>query len=330
MSNSAANTISEFIRLRLNRRSVAFFLCLILSCLFWLLTSLSKEYVDEVSIPVTYENMPENLLLVNEPTTEVTAEVKGFGFDLLWHMLELEKVQIPILANPSSLPSVRKNGQEVHYVLTSEKTGRMTSIGDDQLEILKISPDTLFLKFETLFTKTVPVRLNADISFLKQYGMTEEPLTEPATIQLSGLREAIDTIRFVLTEKQTWTDLDESLTVEVPLLEVLNSRVVRYSHQTVQVAVNVVEYTEGAVIVPIEVEADDAALVKVYPSEVELRYQVPLADYDGISADQFTAMVQLNATTKGQQLLAVQVVNYPSVVRQVRVNPSQVEYIVQK
>lgn len=330
MSNSAATTILEFLKPRLNRRSVAFFLCLVLSGLFWLLTSLSKEYVDEVRIPVTYEDMPENLLLVNDPTVEVTAEVKGFGFDLLWHMLDLEKVRIPVLANPASLPSVKKGGSEVHYVLTAEKTGRMSEIGDDQLEILKISPDTLFLAFKPLYTKSVPVKLSAEISFVKQFGMTDEPTIEPALVELSGLREAIDTIHFVITERQTWTNLDESITAEVPLVSMADSKLVQFSHSSVQVAVNVVEYTEGVVNVPLTVEVENAATVKVYPSEVELRYQVPLSDYDRVAADQFEAVVRLNADAKGQRLLAVEVVNAPSSVRQVRVNPAQVEYIVQK
>ncbi|MFM1876740.1 MAG: hypothetical protein RL266_2477 [Bacteroidota bacterium] len=330
MSSSAATNIVEFLKLRLNRRSVAFFLCLVLSGLFWLLTSLSKEYVHEVRIPVVYENMPENMLLVNEPTAEVKAEVQGRGFDLLWHMLNLEKVEIAILANPSVLPSIRKDRINMHYALTAEKTGLMTSMGDDQLDILRISPDTLFLHFRPLFTKTVPVRLRADISFVKQYGMTEKPTIEPESIVLSGLREALDTIEFVMTEKQNWNNLDESLTAEVPLVSWTNSRVVRYSQESVQVALNVQEYTEGMVKIPVTVETANAASVKVYPGEVELRYQVPLSEYDRISADQFQATVRLDIDAKGLRLLSVEVTRSPISVRQVRVIPEQVEYIVQK
>ena len=87
MSTSLTNKIIQFVQPRLNRRSVAFVLCVLLSGLFWLLTSLSKEYVDEVDIPVAYRNLPDNLLIANEPTILVRAKVKGLGFDLLWHWL---------------------------------------------------------------------------------------------------------------------------------------------------------------------------------------------------------------------------------------------------
>ncbi len=322
-------SIIEFLKPRLNRRSVAFLLCLLLSGLFWLLSSLSKEYVDEVSIPVVYENLPENLIVINEPTSTVTAEVKGFGFDLLWHWLSFEKIQITVSANPASLRSFRNQGEKVHYLLTQNKTGKVSSLDDEQLEVLKISPDTLFLEFKPLFSKIIPVRLDAEISYLKQFGPEGDPIIEPSTIEVSGLKEMVDTMYYLKTEKQQWANMDESLTAEVPLVKPDNQRLIRYSQPTVQVAVNVVEFTEGSVLVPIQVEGQHATEVKVYPSEVEVKYQVPLSDYELITKEMFRAYVKLDQNSD-QQLLVVELDEAPVQVRQTRIHPSRVEYIVQK
>ncbi|MCB9187016.1 MAG: YbbR-like domain-containing protein [Flavobacteriales bacterium] len=328
MSKKTVVEFVDFLKPRLNRRSVAFLLCILLSALFWLLTSLSKEYVDEVIIPVEYENLPENLLIVNEPIAAVTAEVQGFGFDLLWHSLRLDKVQITVPANPSSLPSVKRGGEEIHFLLTQERTGKM-SIGDDQLVVLKIYPDTLFIKFKPLFIKTVPVKLDADLSFAKQFGLISSPVVDPDTITVSGLQSEVEQIEFVATEHQSWTDLRESLTVEVPLNQIRNSRLVRYSHDQVQVAVNVTEFTEGSVSIPVNINAHNPESVKVYPSEVEVKYQVPLADYDKITPEMFRASVQVEEN-RNDQLLVVQLDETPVQVRQTRVNPPHVEYILQR
>ena len=329
MSNSATTSIIDFLRLRLNRRSVAFFLCLILSGLFWLLTSLSKEYIDEIQIPVTYLRLPENLLVVNEPTDIVSAQVKGFGFDLLWHWFNFEKLQIEVVANPSELTSTTKGGDEVHYILTEQKTGKLSDLGDKQLEILKISPDTLFLKFKPLYSKSIPVKLDAEVSYLKQYGLDGEPIVDPSVIEVSGLKEMVSEIEVVLTEKQLWTDLDESISEEVVLINEYDSRLVRYSQEKVQVAINVVEYTEGSVVIPITVKAGNRS-VKVYPNEVELKYQVPLSDYDQITSEMFEVEVVLDAESEKRNMLTVNLVKSPSLVRQVRFTPVQVEYIVQQ
>ncbi|MCB9191080.1 MAG: hypothetical protein H6602_05415 [Flavobacteriales bacterium] len=329
MSKLDATTVFEFIEARLNRRSVAFFLCLMLSGLFWLLTSLSKEYVDEIEIPISYNDLPENLLLVNEPTAVVTAEVKGFGFDLLWHWLNFEKINVNVTANPTSLGTVRKAGELMHFVLTSEKTGKLNDLGNDQIEILRIYPDTLFLQFKPLYTRSIPVKLDAEISLMKQYGADGEPVIEPAEIEVSGLKEIVSGIDHILTEKQSWTDLDESVTAEVALINELDTKLVKYSQNTVQVAVNVVKFTEGSVTIPIQVKAGDRS-VKVYPSEVEITYQVPLTDYENIQPGMFEAEVVLDAQSEKQSLLTVTLTKSPDRIRQVKLDPLQVEYIVQQ
>jgi hypothetical protein len=328
MSNSGAAKILDYLQPRLNRRSVAFLLCLLLSSLFWLLISLSKEYTDEINIPVVYENVPENLLIANIPEEAVSAEVRGFGFDLLWHMMDLETVKIRVSANPASLPSLKRNGEEYHYLLSSERTGKLSNIGDDQLEVLRIWPDTLFVKFKPLYSKKVPVDLDADITFEKQFGSINQPVIEPDSVTLIGPEEEVNKISMIVTEKQSWSDLDESLTEEVNLILSDQSSLVKFSSEKVQVTVTVVEFTEGSVTIPLEVNAPNASSVKVFPSQVEVRYQVPLSEYDNMHEGMFKASVTLG--DKDETMLAVNLDEYPAKVKQLRIIPSQVEYIIQQ
>lgn len=329
MSDQAATPILEFLKARLNRRSVAFFLCLLLSGLFWLLTSLSKEYVNKIEIPVTYQNLPENQLLVNEPATIVTAEVRGFGFDLLWHWLSIETVEIEVVADPSVLKSYVRSGEKTHYVLTEKKTGKISDLGDKQLEILGISPDTLYLKFQPRYSKKVPVRLNAEITYEKQFGADGQPIIEPAEIEVAGLKEIVSGIEEIVTEPQSWQDLDESITAEVRLVNEHDPKQVVYSEEEVSVAINVAEFTEGTVTIPISVNSGRKT-VTVFPNQVEVKYQVPLSDFDAIKPEMFSAEVLLNKQSEKQSLLTVDLTNVPKQVRQVRLNPVQVEYIVQQ
>lgn len=330
MSNSIAARIWGAIEPRLNRRSVAFLLCLLLSGLFWLLTSLSKEYVDEVRIPIHYNGIPEDVLVVNEPTQFVTAEVKGFGFDLLWNWLQIEAIDLPIDAIPSNLPTVTRQGVELHYFLTNSKNGKTIDAGDDQVQIISVRPDTVFLRFKPKFMKQVPVKLDATFSFQKQYGVVSEPVLVPDSVLITGPKEMVDTISFVFTEPQTYSELDESVTTEAKLKTFGGDKNLSLSHQSVQVEVNVVEFTEGTVTVPLNVITDLKVSVQVFPQEVELRYLVPLPDFDKIQPSQFQASVVLDDDTKNNSRLVVYVENQPTNVGQVRVNPPQVEFIIQK
>lgn len=330
MSNSVATRITNFIQPRLNKRSVAFSLCLLLSGLFWLLTSLSREYVDDISIPVVYKGVPDDMLLMNEPIATVNAEVKGQGFDLMWYWLQFEKLNIQVNTNPSDLPSIQKNGRVLHYILTSDKSGRFATMRSEQLDVLSVSPDTLFLKFAPKFIKQVPIKLNAEIVFQKQFGMVTDPILVPDSVLLIGAKEDIDTILFVLTEPQVWNNVNESLTAEVRLQHDQNIPSLRLSRTNVQVELNVVEFTEGSAMVPLTVLADDPEFVKVFPHEVEVTYQVPLVDYDKVNAEQFQVSVVVNDESVRHSSLIVQMDRKPEAVTQVRINPSQVEFIIQK
>jgi hypothetical protein len=330
MSKTVATSTRAYLLSKFNRRSVAFLLCLLLSGLFWLLMSLSEEYVNEISIPVVYNVPPEDVLVASELTSSVTAEVKGLGFDLMWYWLKFEQLEIPVATNPTELPSLNKNGVPIHYILTADKGIELAKMEDNQLTVLSVEPDTLFLKFVPKFIKQVPIQLNAEISFQKQFGMVSEPILIPDSILVIGAKEDVDTITFVVTEIQYWNDLNESLTNKVRLQKFTNLPFVTVSQENIDVEVNVVEFTEGSVTVPIQIVADNPESVKVFPHEVEIKYQVPLADYDKIRAEQFQVSVFLSENSLGQSSLLVNIDGKPQEVTQVRVSPAQVEFIVQK
>lgn len=330
MSQSATANIFQYLKLRLSRRSVVFVLCLLLSSLFWLLTSLSKEYVDQIVIPVKYTNVPEGTLIENKPIEFVNAEVKGFGFDLVWHWLQFEDNAISIQANPDNLKSLVKNGDEIHYVLTESKTGKLNKLDDEEIEVLKIEPDTLFLKFQPIHTKVVPVKLDISYSFVRQFGIDGEVITEPDSIRISGLESLVQEIGFVSTEMIEWSDLDESVSEEVELVVADDTRLVSFDRNSVQVTLNVQEFTEGTVTVPLSVNTDVNEVINLYPNKVEIKYLVSLADFDKITSDMFEARVTLKPESKEQKLLFVEITKYPLNIRQPRANPAKVEYILRK
>ena len=147
---------------------------------------------------------------------------------------------------------------------------------------------------------------------------------------LTGLREEIDTIDFVLTETQSWNELDASVSAEINLQNFDNLPLIQMSSSEVTVELKVVEFTEGTVSIPLNIISQNPGSVKVFPSIVDITYQVPLAAYDAISSDQFQASVVVDYLESGQSRLTVNVDRKPEHVKGLRINPSQVEFIIQK
>jgi hypothetical protein len=330
MSSLKAASILQFLRDRFNKRTLAFLACIVLSALFWLLTSLSKEYVGQIEIPIIYTDIPEDLVMVNEPVLKATAEVKGVGFDLLWHSFKLEEFELDVSVQPTKMKRTRKNGSEFRYVLTGNANGGLTSVYNDRFNILSVSPDTLFFEFKPKHSKVVPVVLNATMTFAKQFGTISAPQIEPDSVMIIGPKEMIDTISFVRTEHQKWNDLSESLNVEVKLQKARGLSVVQFDHEQVMVDLNVVEFTEGSVVVPLNVKAQNAKAVQVFPQSVEIKYMVALDQYDQVKAGQFQASVTVDGESAKNSRLMVTLNQFPEIVSQCRVLPAQVEFIIQK
>jgi len=302
--------------------------CLGLSSLFWLLTSLSKDYSEVIRIPVDYQNLPKDMLVINKPALYVEAEVKIFGFDLLWYWLQFDKAELLVEATPNKMRNIIRNGEKIHFVLVNEKKNRIVGDFDNQFQILNLSPDTLFVQLVPLFSKKVPVKLKAEILFEKQFGMVDNPNLLPDSILLSGAKKTIDTINAVHTELEIWKNLSESVTATLQLQKFDENLLVQFSENQVEVELNVVEFTEGRITLPVKIIAENPQRVKVFPQQVDLTYQVPLAAYENIKTEQFQVSVNVPQSASQELLrLTVNVDGQPSHVRQIRVNPPQVEFI---
>lgn len=330
MSSSKAASIFEFFNERFNKRTLAFLACIVLSALFWLLTSLSKEYVDQIDIPIVYSGLPDDLVIVNELVPKATAEVKGFGFDLIWHLFKFEEFSLDVTIDPKKMRRIRKNGVELRYLLTGNGNGGLTSVYNERFNILRVTPDTLFFEFRPKHSKLVPVVLDAEITFAKQFGTTTKAQLEPDSIVISGPKEMIDSINFIRTEPQQWNNLNESFSVEVKLQKAEALSIINYNHPVVLVDLNVVEFTEGSVVVPLNIKARDVRAIQVFPQSVEIKYLVALDQYDQVKVSQFKASVTVDDQSIKNSRLAVSLDEFPEMVSQVRVLPSQVEFIIQK
>ena len=314
---------------RLNRRTIVFIACVGLSGLFWILTALSKDFVEVIKIPISYKNVPTDRVVVDELTTHLDAEVKIYGFDLLWYWLSFEKIEVPINADPNNLRRVKRDGERVHIFLTDAQKSNVVADFDEQFQMLKLSPDTLFFKYRPLYKKLVPIKLEAKMEFKKQYGMIEKPVLSPDSVLVSGLKELIDTINYVSTESEQWKNLDESITTTLKLLSPEN-RLIELSVEEIELELNVIEFTEGKLSIPVEIHGVNNDRVKLYPNSVEVTYMVPLTQYDVVQANQFKVQVDLSGSKwKDLSRLSVSVTDYPEGIKQIRVHPPQVEFIIQ-
>lgn len=323
-----STTLQQLKKFKVTRKFWVYLSCLIISALFWLLTTLSKDYSTILYFPVEYVNLPEDKIVITPLPNHLGVEINSFGFNLLWHKLQGGLSPIEFDAD---IENMKNHGKENSYfIATSTKLAEISSQLDHELKVVSVNPDTIFFRFSQKAFKTVPVKPDYDVTFEKQYQLAQDVSVEPSTVQVSGPGVVIDTVSMIRTDKISLQNLSQSTVQEVKLL-MPKAPNVNLSAEVAQVSFPVEKFTESTSQVKIDIiNLPKGYKLKLFPEKVDIVYQLPLGRYEEAKAFKFKAHVDFDETKVESKKLSVIIDNAPDFVRAVRTVPETVEYIIQK
>ena len=305
-----------------------FFFFLLLSILFWFLTVMNKDYVTSISYPVRYIRFPEKKVLVNDIPDRLELTVNAGGYTLLRYKLQSRITPIIFDVNSFSLNTVLGDPSTL-YILTSYAKDRIARQLSSEIEILSISPDTLFFQFADKVSKKVRVEPDLDISFEKQYMQVGPYLIEPDSVTISGPKIMIDTIYVAKTVPVTMKDINKSFDME---LEMKPLHRIEFDPLEVWIQVPVEKFTEASVKVQIEViNMPDSMLLRPFPPTVTVSCQIGLSAYETLNEHLFRAVIDYaEADQMLGNKLQVKIIKKPMYIQSVNFTPKSVEYIVER
>jgi len=318
------------VKLKLDRRFLVFLFFLILSTIFWFLNELSKDNTTLIAYPVKYNNIPANKVLVRELPKEFNLLVRAGGFSLLKHKLTGRLTPIVFDISHYSYNISSDTSTSKFFILTSNSIARINQQFGSDLEVLDISPDTLVFEFDERYRKKVPVRSNIKVEFGKQYMPGGKIVSEPDSVTISGAGIVIDTIDFVETELQEFTEVEQDLQKNIGLIPIER---VDFSTRKVMINVPVERFTEARFNVPLDViNIPDTLVLKTFPGTINVTCRVPLSEYDKLTVNLFRAVVDYSVVESGNHTnkLKVKLTSAPDYVTNIQIYPISVEFIVEK
>lgn len=306
---------------------MTFIICLFISVFFWLLMTLSKEYTMTVRFPANYINLPTDKVISNNLPDDVEIEIRAKGFALLAYKFRKKHETVDIdMKDARTL-----NYKNIYYLLSNSRIDKIKPQFSNEIHILKINPDTIFINFNKKVSKQVPVNYNLSLLFNKQFNLTDSVTIQPAYITVSAESDVINKIDSVQTQHLTLRNLSNSTTVKLPLLKTPELKHVEFSHSYVTATVNVTKYTEASLELPVEVENLPAGYsFKTFPDKVTVKFNVAFKNYEKISPLNFRAVVDYKKIDKESNKLKIQLVKIPGGIRNVKLVTEKVEYIISK
>ena len=198
-----------------------------------------------------------------------------------------------------------------------------------EIQIINVSPDTLFFEFADIISKKVAVIPDLEINFEKQFMLKGKIETKPDSIVIIGPHTILDTINYVKTKYQSLSNINQSIKRNITIENIKN---VTYEQKRVLVSIPVEQFTEASLKVYIAViNLPDSLVLKTFPGYLTISYLVGLSDYEKVKPYLFKAVVDYNSIGNNMSnKLKVAIVKFPDYIASLKFYPKNVEYIIEK
>ena len=306
-----------------------FLICCGISLFIWFLIKMSDDYVGEIHIPLKYTNSPADKLLT-KADNEISIRLHATGGDLFSAKFLSGRKTLDV--NLSRLDVKKNRYFDNYYILSSQLRNQLSQRFDFAFTGFSISPDTLFLDFEEIISKSLPVIHELEIICKPQYQIYDSVKLMPSSIMVSGPASIIDTLSSISTVSKTLQSLDKTTEIRLPLVLPFNDSKVKFSETEVNVIINIEAFTESSINLNVNSLSDDSGInIQTFPEVVQLTYQVAIKDYQRVKPEMFALSVTYDPEKdKGKNFLKVHIEQQPDFIRISRIHPDKVEFIIRK
>lgn len=301
---------------------LSFLLFLILSASFWFVNVLDKVRETTIDIPIRYVSVPQNIEFTNNVPISIKVSVRDNGKELLNYSRKNNK--------PIAIDFNRQFYQNGTIVVSADEIRQvLIRYLSPTTAITQIQPDSLVVAYRKLETRNVRVQLEKHISLAHQYVLDENIVIEPSQVAVVGAGMLFDTLSFVKTNVLELHNLKDTVTRVVKIKPIAG---LRFVPDEVRVKLNVERFTEKRIVVPVTViNCPDDILLRIFPSQVELSFNVPMSRFSTINVNAVRVLFdygQLNGDNKLKHTLKIE--NNEPLIRNLRLRPSDVEYLIEE
>ena len=180
--------------------------------------------------------------------------------------------------------------------------------------------------------KTIPVNLKSDLTFADGYELKEAINISPDSILIKGPESVLDTISFVSTALFQKKQLNSSIKEIISIEKFSKESNIRTQQDKIEISAIVEEFTEGEIEVPVTIiNPPKNNSINTFPKLVKITYKVALSNFNKITSSAFLIECDYNIS-KANNLpyLIPKLVESSSLVRNIRITPLKIDFIINK
>ena len=300
------------------RNLLLFSVFLFLAFVFWLMLFFRRENIEvQHMVPIQFVNMPSNEVFNTPPPEFIEVIFRDNGMNIFRQSFSRRDTIFIDMESFREREFTSVQGSEMqHLIRTVFPTG----------QFFTSSPISISLETSQLETRELTVVFDGEVFTNRASLVADSVFFSPETIQAYGLRQALDGLEVATTEFMIFRNLRATSQFSIRIKPVDG---IRFVPDIVDIHIPVVEYTERSIEIPITAINVPANLnVIFFPSQVTVSFSVALTHYRAISPADFKVELDYHdfyANENGR--VSLQVTQQATVVSNVRVSPSTVEFL---
>lgn len=315
-----------------NPRIVVFFICLLISSVFWLFTILSKDYSHTRKYPVAYKNAPAARPISKELPDTLLITFEGTGMNLLAHhwfsvpgKIEIDLGQMRFGEGENENIGILNLGLQQGQIAEQLNSG--------PLRISRIFPGQVNCRFELSYSRILPVKPLLQLDFADQHHLSGEIFFSPKKILVRGSRPEIEKLDTIYTRVLSLKKLHSGGNYIVPLAIPKDYKTIALPCKNALLNIPVEKFTEAEVNCTIEVAGVQFPYnIKLFPEKVTVSCQIPLSKFRNVKPGDFRIVAdagKINDKSPGP-LLPLHIARAPAFSRNCRLEPNAVEFVLTK
>ena len=284
--------------------------------------ALSNRYVYQVRTVVRFVNFPQNKAFHSLQSDTVKLQVEGTGWQLLFSKLRIK---------PQSVDINLKGLNKQSFISLSDQLSYINQQFASSQKVVYVQPDTLYFDFSSRVVKKIPIELVQNIQFKSQYGISDTVHITPDYVTVTGPMEDLALMDSWKTDSLKLKDVSGSIRTMITLRRPSNANINIYPG-IADLIMLVDEFTEKTIEVPVTVlNNKDFHNIKLLPDKIKITFMTALSSYAKIDRGYFEATVDLNNwRDKGYKQLPVKLTRFPDFCELVKIEPQNVDFIIQK
>lgn len=293
-----------------------FLIFLVLAISSSLIGKLTSTYDKNIIFKLEVIDVPKDKVIYEKSHDSVLLKVRGYGFNLAKYYFETPSLEI----------SVKKLKEINNTFLWDQKENfNETKLSfDSSVEMLNISEDSLFFYFDQYISQKKYIKPNVSIDYKPGYDSFKPYLITNDSVTILGPRDILKEIEYVDTEFVRLNNVNSDVNINLNLLKPAFDDLT-FDFTDVQYKLEVDQYTEEIINIPVNILGDNNYKYNFYPKELSVKYFISVDNYKKTSPIDFRIECLFD---QNQSVLIPSLTKKPNFVKNVKLSSNQIQLII--